>query len=51
MATKIIALLHDETLYRHCSRNAVAMSSRFDYDRVIAEYALTYRQLAQPCEP
>jgi glycosyltransferase involved in cell wall biosynthesis len=45
MAKKIAALLKSDDLYRRCSAKATEVASQFDYDRIIAEYALAYRRL------
>jgi glycosyltransferase involved in cell wall biosynthesis len=46
MAKRIRTLLTDAQLYRRCSEKAMEVASQFDYDHVIAQYALTYRSLA-----
>jgi glycosyltransferase involved in cell wall biosynthesis len=47
IAEKINALLTDEKLYRRCSEKAMETARQFDYEHNIAEYAFTYRRLAQ----
>ncbi|MGH8546877.1 MAG: glycosyltransferase family 4 protein, partial [Gammaproteobacteria bacterium] len=47
MAEKIAALLESAELYRRCSERAIQVASRFDYQRVIAEYAFAYQRLLE----
>jgi glycosyltransferase involved in cell wall biosynthesis len=47
MAEKISVLLESTELYRRCSEKAMQVTCQFDYQRIVAEYALAYQRLLQ----
>lgn len=47
MAGAIIKILTDEDLYKKCSANAIATAMQFDYEKIVNDYVLTYKKIAQ----